>query len=104
MFKAMILLQRKASMTPEEFRRWWLGSHAPLAKTLPGVKRAVFNLVDNEESEFDGVSELWFETQLDFEKAYESAIGQAVAADSINNVSKRERLFVVEHEIIPSSE
>ena len=44
--KAIILLTRRADTSHEEFAAWWLGEHAPLAKQLPGVRRAVFNLVD----------------------------------------------------------
>ena len=39
MFKAMILLTRREDMTPEDFRRWWLDEHRPLALQLPGLRR-----------------------------------------------------------------
>ncbi len=102
MFKAMILLKRSEEMSFEAFTQWWLVEHAPLARQLPGLQKAVFNLVSGEgEGEYDGVSELWFETQSDFENAYASEVGQAVAADSMARVSKRERLLVNEHNIFP---
>jgi hypothetical protein len=47
----------------------------------------------------DGVSELWFDTQGDFEAAYASEIGKSVVADSLANVSGRRRMFVVENTI-----
>ena len=87
-------------MTPEDFANWWLEVHAPMARTLPGLKQAVFNLNRNAEGEdYDGVSELWFESEADFTAAYASDIGQRVAADSIANVAKRERLLVESHMI-----
>ena len=49
---------------------------------------------------YDGVAEQWFDTQEDFENAYASEIGKKVAADSISNVLKRDRLFVSEHNIV----
>ena len=49
---------------------------------------------------FDGVSELWFDAQADFEAAYATPHGQAVAADSMAHVSRRERFFVAEHRIV----
>ena len=94
--KAIILLTRRDGDTPEEFRRWWLGEHAPLARQLPGLRRLVFNLADGDAG-YDGVSELWFDSQDAFEAAYMSEIGQRVAADSLAHVGGRVRLFVEEH-------
>lgn len=88
-------------MSREEFARWWLEKHAPLARRLPRVRDARFNLVLGDETGgVDGISELWFDTQADFEAAYASDIGQQVAQDSLANVSGRQRLFVEEHRIL----
>ena len=101
MFKAIILLKKKEDVTPEQFKDWWINSHSPKAAMLPNIRKLCFNLVENEgEKAFDGVAEQWFDSQEDFENAYASEIGQKVAADSISNVLKRERLFVKEHDII----
>jgi uncharacterized protein (TIGR02118 family) len=96
MFKAVILLTRAEGATQEGFREWWLERHAPLAAQLPGLRRLVFNVVEAEDAPYDGVSELWFDSQEAFEAAYASEIGAAVAADSLANVSGRVRLFVDE--------
>ena len=100
MFKAMILLTRRDDMTHDAFVDWWLGAHHPLASRLPGLRRLVFNVVDvgSEAAGPDGVSELWFDSQSDFEAAYASDIGRATAADSMAHVSGRVRLFVTENE------
>lgn len=98
--KAVILLTRRAGSTHEEFAAWWLGEHAPLARQLPGVRRAVFNLVDAPgEGDPDGVSELWFDSRDDFLAAYATELGQAVVADTLAHVATRQRLFVEEHPI-----
>ncbi len=96
MFKAIILLTRREGTSADEFRSWWIDHHAPLARRLPGLRRLVFNLVEGGTTEIDGVSELWFDSREAFEAAYASEIGQAVAADSVANVSRRVRLFVDE--------
>ena len=102
MFKVMILLKRKDTDNHAEFADWWLVQHRPLAEKLPKVNRVIFNLPDETSAEaYDGVSELWFDTQADFEAAYESDIGKAVAADSLDNVGARTRMFVTEHVIKP---
>ena len=101
MFKAIILLKRKESDSMSEFKNWWLNDHAPLAKNLPGLRKAVFNLSSGDgDGEFDGVSELWFDSKEHFERAYATEHGQKVAADSLANVSKRERILVDEFEIV----
>jgi uncharacterized protein (TIGR02118 family) len=102
MFKAMILLKRRDDMSFAAFADWWLREHAPLAATLPKVRGLHFNVLAGDGSgDFDGVSELWFDSQADFEAAYATPRGQAVAADSMAHVSRRERLFVTEHRIVP---
>lgn len=96
MFKAIILLTRRADMTREAFADWWLNAHAPLARQLPGLRRLTFNLVGSP-ADIDGVSELWFDSAAAFEAAYAGEIGQQVAADSMAHVARRERLLVAEH-------
>jgi uncharacterized protein (TIGR02118 family) len=98
MFKAIILLTRREDMSHEEFRTWWFDEHAPLAAQLPGVRKIVFNLAEDG-SPVDGVSELWFDSQSDFEAAYATELGKSVAADSIAHLSARQRMFVTEQEI-----
>ena len=97
MFKAIILLKKKPENHHEDFRNWWLENHAPLARQLPGLIKATFNLVMEEgRSDYDGVSELWFESRENFDLAYASDIGQKVAADSLAHVSVRTRLLCEE--------
>ncbi len=98
-FKAVILLSRRHDMTAEDFRRWWLDEHAPSAAQLPGVRRITFNLVDDA-TDVDGVSELWFDSRDDFDAAYATDLGKAVAADSMAHVRSRTRLFVSEHAVV----
>ena len=99
MFKAIILLTRKEELTHEEFVAWWFGDHAPMAAALPGVRRIMFNDVTSGDP-VDGVSELWFDSQEDFEAAYATDHGKAVAADSMEHCAKRERMFVTENSIV----
>lgn len=96
MFKAIILLARKPEATRQDFRDWWLGEHAALALRLPGLRGLRFNVVESDDAPYDGVSELWFDSQEAFEAAYATELGQEVAADSLTHVSHRERLFVDE--------
>ena len=100
MFKAVIFLKRRDDTSHADFAHWWLKEHKPRAAQLPKLRRGVFNLIDEDMAEsYDGISELWFDDREDFEAAYASDIGKAVAADSMQNVSARERMFVTEHKL-----
>lgn len=101
-FKAIILLSRRDDMTHDEFLRWWFDDHAPLAAQLPNVRRIVFN-ASRDHDDVDGVSELWFDTEDDFNAAYATELGKAVAADSLAHVRSRTRLFVDERSILPAT-
>jgi hypothetical protein len=46
------------------------------------------------------VSELWFDSKADFEAAYATEIGMAVAADSMAHLASRVRMLVTEHEVV----
>ncbi|MBM3669213.1 MAG: EthD family reductase [Actinobacteria bacterium] len=101
MFKIMIQLTRREDMSREEFLHWWLKEHAPRARTLPGVRRITFNVVDpNAAIDADGIAELWFDSEKAFQEAYATDSGAAVAADSVAHVSARIRVPVEEHEIV----
>lgn len=98
MFKAIILLKRRDDLPEAEFRDWWLTRHAPLVRKLPKIRKAVFNTLND--AAYDGVSELWFDSQADFDAAYATEIGQAVAADTMAQVSARIRMLATEHVIV----
>lgn len=97
MFKVMILLRRKPSLSQEEFAHWWLNTHRPLALSLPRLRRMVINLSETGTGVIDGISELWFDSEADYEAAYASETGRAVTADSLSMAASRERVIVCEH-------
>ena len=74
MFKVVILLRRKEEKSSHEFRNWWIGKHAVIARQLPGLKKLYYNMVDSENALYDGIAKLWFDSKEDFEEAYKTAI------------------------------
>ena len=103
MLKLVVLLHRREGMSPEEFRRYWRESHAPLLLRLPGLRRLVFNygLLDETGGApaYDGISEDWFDNAEALQAAFASPAGQAVAADTPNVADPSHvRLLVVEEE------
>ncbi|MSO28044.1 MAG: EthD family reductase [Candidatus Nanopelagicales bacterium] len=100
MFKAMIMLTRRDDLTREQFAQWWLQEHAPMARDLPSIRRIVFNVVEqNLDAPCDGVTELWFNSRVDFDAAYATEIGEKVVADSLAHMSSRVQLFVDEQSV-----
>jgi uncharacterized protein (TIGR02118 family) len=97
--KVMVGLVRRDDMSREDFRRWWIDEHAPLARTLPGVRRIRFNVLD-EDAPFDGIAELWFDSPEAADAAYATDIGKSVAADSMAHVASRVRMLADEQEIL----
>ena len=58
------LLKKKSTLSDGDFAKYWLETHAPLAKRMPGVRRYVVNIVrrpPNREPDYNGVVELWFD-------------------------------------------
>lgn len=97
--KVMVGLIRRDDMTREEFVHWWLEEHTPLARSLPGVERIRFNVLDTD-APFDGIAELWFASAEAADAAYSSDIGKAVTADSLAHVKSRVRMLADEREVL----
>ncbi|WP_435358346.1 EthD domain-containing protein [Haloarchaeobius sp. DFWS5] len=70
LWKHSAFLVRKDGMSHEEFRDYWENNHSPLAKDIEGVVRyQTVYPADPENTEFDGVAELYFETLDDLHEA-----------------------------------
>ncbi|KTG26954.1 EthD domain-containing protein [Haloferax profundi] len=83
MIKLVNLVVRKPDYSHEEFVERWTGSHAELAKDLPGlVKYATSLPTSPERSEYDGIVELYFEDMDALKAAFSSEIGERVNADA----------------------
>ena len=85
MLKFMVVVYRRADLTPEQFRRHFEQVHGPLAKNLPGLRKYVQNYVGADSSRespgWDAIVELYFDDRAAMEAAWESAEGAASDAD-----------------------
>ncbi len=98
MIKAVVLLKRREDMSREEFARWYLDDHVPIALRLPGLVRyQAYVVASDEDGDYDGFSELWFDSEAAMLESYATEQGQAVAADSLAHVFRRQRIVVKEH-------
>jgi len=111
MIVRMGLLTRRPEIGSEEFRRHWREVHGPLAARLPGLRRYHQNhVVDNRQLaidhargswSIDGISELWFDSVEDMNKAVSSQEYQAVAQDHHTFVGKTGLISAVQNVVVP---
>jgi uncharacterized protein (TIGR02118 family) len=102
-FKMMILLKKKSGFSDEEFSRYWLETHAPLAKRMPGLRRYVVNIVKRppgREPDYHGVVELWFDDKASMKEAFASPEGAATQKDTEAFTSGLMTMYIDEHQII----
>lgn len=102
-FKMMILLKKNPAFTNEEFVRYWLETHAPLAKKMPGLRRYVVNVVrrpPGREPDYHGVVELWFDDHDSMKKAFNSPEGAATQKDTEAFTSGLTTMYIDEQTII----
>lgn len=78
MIKTIALAHRKTGLTREEYNKYWLEKHGPLAaKLIPYVKKYVQNHfieVPGMEYEDDGIVEMWYDDVEAWQKS-KKAIG-----------------------------
>ena len=81
MIKSLTLLTRKSGLTHEQFIRHWVDVHAPMAKSVPGIRRYVQTHILEErkrpdipstDMELDGIAELWYDDRESMAKALAS--------------------------------
>ena len=75
-YKRIGLVQRKKTLTREQFEARWLGTHANLCTKLPGMRRYSINLIEAgrfPHFPYDGFSELWCDSEADLKAALERA-------------------------------
>jgi len=95
MVKMVMCLCRREGMTREEFQDYWLNNHGPFFVENAGAMRAkkyvqshTLNTPLNEgmrssrgmQPEYDGVAEVWFDSEEDLLEAMSSAEGQKLGA------------------------
>ena len=102
-FKRIGLQRKRPDLTHEQFVAHWVNVHAPLAKRLPKLRRYSINVIDRARYPhfgYDGFSELWFDSQMDFEAAFSSPEGMILLADLKNYVEGVDPIFIEEHQIV----
>lgn len=120
MIKFVMCIHRHPDMTREQFQDYWKNKHGPFFMQNAGVMRAKkyvqSHTVDTPLNEglrssrgmlpeFDGVAEVWFESEKDLMEAMSSPEGQQLSAalmeDEGNFIdhAKSSAFIVAEHEL-----
>ncbi|MHB1680154.1 MAG: EthD domain-containing protein [bacterium] len=121
MIKLILCLKRQSLMSRAEFQDYWLKHHGPLfqrfAETYRAVRYVQSHTIDsplNENlkksrgmsDEYDGIAEIWWQSEEDFLAAISSPEGQKLRTMFIEdeakfvNLSASSAFFTVEHVIV----
>ena len=110
MIKSLSLLTRKSAMSREDFRRIWVGEHAPLVLAVPQVRRYVLSFVLDEPTRadvpmqamnVDTVAELWFDDIAAMKAAAQTPEMKAVLANGALHLGAIKSFVTEEVAIIP---
>ncbi len=104
MMRVHIWLRKKDGMTLEEFRDYWLSTHAPIARDgydhLQGYRvNVVTGAPRGQDVAFDGLAELWWDSRDGFAADMKSEAARASTEDLARFTSATGILFV-EHHIV----
>ena len=99
MVRVHIWLRKKDDMTTEEFRDYWVGTHAPIARdgyaALKGYAIHVVSRVpEGQEAPYDGIAELWWDSREEFSSDMKSEAARRGTKDLANFTSASGLLFV----------
>ena len=121
MIKLVFCARRRAGMSREEFQEYWLNHHGPMfqrfAETYRAVRYVQSHTIDsplNENlrksrglaAEYDGIGEIWWQSEKDFIEAISSPEGQELRKAFIDDESKfvdlagSSAFFTVEHVLV----
>jgi uncharacterized protein (TIGR02118 family) len=98
MIKVMSLMKRKEGMPFDAFRNWILIEHVELARKIPGMRKYISNVLfaENPDAPFDGVSEMYFDSEQAMADAFATDAGKAAGGDAAAHCSNRFRMVCEE--------
>jgi uncharacterized protein (TIGR02118 family) len=99
-YKTIFLLRRDPTLSPEEFRAYWLERHVPVVLAVPGLRRFVCNIVESASVDpppHDGLAELWWDDEDAFHAALASPEGREAVADVERFTASHDHVVVEEH-------
>jgi uncharacterized protein (TIGR02118 family) len=104
--KRITLVRRREGMSKEDFVRHWTTTHAELAARLPGIRGCRINVVQgwaDSEQPWDGIGEIWFDSEEAMAAAFE-ALAVEFAADRPLFIGEASRALVDEVIVVLESQ
>ncbi|MEI6372320.1 MAG: EthD domain-containing protein [Actinomycetes bacterium] len=112
MLKVLWFLKRAEGLTLAEFSAWWEEHlHMIAERQQPQLVRYTVNIKASDDDtlagkpvddcEWDGVAEQWFVDEDAFNEVYGRPTASETRQDTLNHVSRFERIIVREIEVIP---
>ena len=105
--KFVVVIHKRATLSDQQFFRYFREVHGPLAGRLPGLQRYVQNFATPDASRkppsWSAVIELYFADQASMEAAWQSPEGKA-ATEDLKHFADLERTtwsIVQEHCVLP---
>jgi uncharacterized protein (TIGR02118 family) len=106
MVKLIYCIRKRDDLTDEEFARYWKEVHGPIGAKIPRLRRLVQNHLHRVTGgpyapTYDGVAELWFDSEEDLLAARKTPEWAASTADEANFIDPDTYgyLVAVEHEV-----
>jgi len=107
MVKNIVFFKRKPGMSVEDFRNYWLTTHADIVVKMPGILRYVqshtlLSGYRKGEPVYDGTAELWFDDTQAMRNLGDTPAYEAVQADEHNfiDLSTMGSIITEEHIIL----
>lgn len=111
MVKVMWFLKRREGLTLSEFAAWWEEHlHMIAERQQPQLVRYTVNIRMSDDDhlagrpeslcEWDGVAEQWFVSEEAFNEVYGRPTASETRQDTLNHVSRFERIIVREIEVL----
>lgn len=106
MIKLIALVSRRPDLTVDEFARYWIDVHAPLAAAQEPLGYSINvrteHQPDDALGDVDGVAEIWWRDYGHMEAGLSSSAGVIAAADVANFADSVRFVVATEHEVIPA--
>ncbi|GGB53246.1 hypothetical protein GCM10011409_33530 [Lentibacillus populi] len=114
MIVRMGILQRPDHMTMEDFRKYWLEVHGPIASRIPKLRRYLQNHVINSDQlgisyprgtqAIDGFSQLWFDDNASMKQSSTPDVINMLAKDEEQFIGNMQLIVAEQNEVIPVSD
>jgi uncharacterized protein (TIGR02118 family) len=103
MIKLVYCITKKSGLTDDQFFHYWKNVHGPIGARIPNLRKLVqsHRLIvegDKYSPDYDGIAELWFDSEEALLAARQSPEWQASRDDEANFIDHGKIAYFVSHE------